>query len=108
MTDLLDLARAWAAEDPDPQTKAELLDLVERAGDPLVMAELADRFDGTLEFGTAGVGAALGAGRNRMTGVVVTGAAPGLPAYPTEHDGGSVVIGYAARHNSDVFATDTA
>jgi phosphomannomutase len=106
-TDLLERARAWAAEDPDPVTRAELDRLVE-SGD---IDELADRFDGTLEFGTAGLRGELGAGSNRMNRVVVIRAAAGLAAYL--HDQGapreaSVVIGYDARHNSDVFARDTA
>ena len=44
-------------------------------------AELADRFNGTLEFGTAGLRGALGAGSNRMNRVVVTRTAAGLAAY---------------------------
>jgi phosphomannomutase len=108
--DLLSRARAWAAEDPDPQTKAELEQViadVEAGGED---ADLADRFAGTLEFGTAGLRGALGAGSNRMNRVVVTRAAAGLAAYLTDtgHGGGSVVIGFDARHNSDVFARDTA
>ena len=74
-------------------------------------ADLADRFAGTLEFGTAGLRGALGAGPNRMNRVVVLRAAAGLAAYlrDTGAAGGSpVVIGYDARHNSDVFARDTA
>ncbi len=106
--DLLERARAWAAEDPDPATVAELEQLV-AAGDT---AELADRFSGTLEFGTAGLRGALGAGPNRMNRVVVLRAAAGLAAYLQDvgavTDGASVVIGYDARHNSDVFARDTA
>jgi len=109
MSELLDRARAWAAEDPDPQTEAELEQLIEQAAtDPAAEAELADRFAGTLEFGTAGLRGALGAGPNRMNRVVVTRAAAGLAAYLAKRGGGSVVIGYDARHNSDVFATDTA
>ncbi|WP_457206000.1 phospho-sugar mutase [Nocardioides sp. P5_C9_2] len=109
-THLLDLARAWAAEDPDPATRAELEAVVadvDAGGDT---ADLADRFAGTLEFGTAGLRGALGAGSNRMNRVVVIRAAAGLAAYlqDTGAGGGTVVIGYDARHNSDVFARDTA
>ncbi len=105
-TALLDRARAWAAADPDATTREELERIVaevEAGGDP---ADLVDRFDGTLEFGTAGLRGALGAGPNRMNRVVVLRAAAGLAAHLGP--GGSVVIGYDARHLSDVFAEDTA
>ncbi|MFC4784229.1 phospho-sugar mutase [Nocardioides sp. MAHUQ-72] len=108
---LLDRARAWAAEDPDEQTRAELEQIVEAVAGGADAADLADRFDGTLEFGTAGLRGALGAGPNRMNRVVVTRAAAGLAAYLKDNGAGregSVVIGYDARHNSDVFARDTA
>jgi phosphomannomutase len=111
-TELIARARAWAADDPDPVTRAELEALIEQGES----AELADRFDGTLEFGTAGLRGELGAGSNRMNRVVVTRAAAGLAAYLKEHSlkdpgagrGAAVVIGYDARHNSDVFGRDTA
>jgi phosphomannomutase len=109
LTPLLEQARAWAAEDPDEHTRAELEALVD-AAERGEETDLADRFAGTLEFGTAGLRGALGAGPNRMNRVVVTRAAAGLAAYlkDTGHAGGSVVIGFDARHNSDVFARDTA
>jgi phosphomannomutase len=105
MTDLIERARAWAAEDPDAETRAELEALIEAED----LTELEDCFDGTLEFGTAGLRGALGAGPNRMNRVVVIRAAAGLAAYLKDTVGtGSVVIGYDARRNSDVFARDTA
>src|SRR5437868_11332976 len=104
MSDLIERARAWAAEDPDPATKAELEALLERGES----ADLADRFGSRLEFGTAGLRGALGAGPNRMNRVVVTQAAAGLAAYTKAHGGRAVVVGYDARHKSDVFARDTA
>jgi phosphomannomutase len=104
---LLAAARAWVTEDPDPVTRAELEELV-AAG---VGEELRDRFAGTLAFGTAGLRGALGAGPNRMNRVVVLRAAAGLARYLLDEGaapGDAVVIGYDARHNSDVFARDTA
>ncbi|HSJ59748.1 MAG TPA: phospho-sugar mutase [Jiangellaceae bacterium] len=109
MTDLLARAREWLAEDPDPDTHKELAGLVERAeaGDTDGAAELADRFAGRLEFGTAGLRGALGAGPNRMNRAVVIRAAAGLADYVLEHGGRSVVVGYDARYKSDQFARDT-
>nr|WP_202512041.1 phospho-sugar mutase [Streptomyces sp. SID3343] len=114
MSDVIETARAWLAEDPDPDTRAELEALLEaddREG-------LADRFAGLLQFGTAGLRGELGAGPNRMNRAVVIRAAAGLAAYlktayvtdtvapPTTRN--SVVIGFDARHKSDAFARDTA
>jgi phosphomannomutase len=113
-SDLLARARAWAADDPDATTRAEveaLVTAVEADPDGDAAADLADRFDGTLEFGTAGLRGALGGGTNRMNRVVVIRAAAGLAAYLKDNGAGpddAVVIGYDARYNSDVFAEDTA
>ena len=108
---LLERARAWAAEDPDPATAAQLRALVQQVedGDPAAAADLADRFAGTLEFGTAGLRGALGPGPNRMNRAVVVRAAAGLAAHLLAGGGSpSVVIGYDARHGSAEFARDTA
>ena len=107
---LLDTARAWLAEDSDPATAAELEALITlaEAGDTDAADELADAFDGTLQFGTAGLRGRLGPGSNRMNRIVVARAAAGLAAYLVAHGGTSVVIGYDARRNSEVFARDTA
>ncbi len=110
MTEVLEQARAWLAEDPDLDTRVELAELLElaEAGDSVALADLGDRFAGRLEFGTAGLRGALGAGPNRMNRVVVIRAAAGLASYLRAHGGESVVIGFDARHKSDVFARDTA
>jgi len=103
--DLLERARDWLTQDPDPATRAELQALID-ADDT---AELEDRFSGRLQFGTAGLRGALGAGPNRMNRVIVAQAAAGLAAFLVEREASpSVVVGYDARHNSDVFARDTA
>ncbi len=110
VSSLLETARAWVADDPDDQTRAELEAVIADVEAGGAADDLRDRFAGTLEFGTAGLRGALGAGSNRMNRVVVTRAAAGLAAYlrDTGAGRGSVVIGYDARHNSDVFARDTA
>ena len=102
MADYRAQASAWLAQDPDPETRDELAALL-KAGDD---AALADRFGVKLEFGTAGLRGELGAGPNRMNRVTVLRAAAGLAA--RLGPGTSVVIGYDARHKSDVFARDTA
>ncbi|MCK8680965.1 phospho-sugar mutase [Streptomyces lichenis] len=104
--ELVARARAWLAEDPDAETREELAGLIE-AGDT---AALADRFSGTLQFGTAGLRGELGAGPMRMNRAVVIRAAAGLAAYLKSKGeaGGLVVVGYDARHKSADFARDTA
>ena len=109
--ELLERATSWRDDDPDAVTRAELDAVIEAAasGDAEVGADLADRFVGMLEFGTAGLRGALGAGPNRMNRAVVIRAGAGLTAYLKETEPHPlVVIGLDARHNSDVFAADTA
>jgi phosphomannomutase len=110
-----ELARAiarWTGQDPDPQTRQQLDELLTAvdAGDSHALAELVDAFSSRLQFGTAGLRGALGAGPNRMNRVVVGQATAGLSNYLLDHEfaGGKVIIGYDARHNSNVFARDTA
>jgi len=116
LTALTARARAWQAEDPDPETHEELGKLIEAEDHE----ELAARFAGTLQFGTAGLRGELGAGPMRMNRSVVIRAAAGLAAYllgpasphGTEPGSGTglplVVIGYDARHKSLDFARETA
>jgi phosphomannomutase len=103
MTDLRTAALSWIAEDPDPRTRAELSRLLAVKD----WDEIGDRFAGRLQFGTAGLRGALGAGPNRMNRATVTRAAAGLAAWLVARGGGRVVVGYDARHDSDMFAIDT-
>jgi phosphomannomutase len=101
----------WIDQDPDPVTKAQLTDLLLVAQtDSTALAELQDAFSAPLEFGTAGLRGALGAGPNRMNRITVLQAASGLAKYLVQQGfvGKKVVIGFDARYNSDVFAKDTA
>jgi phosphomannomutase len=103
--------QSWVQQDPDPVTKAQLTELLNAAQtDQAALLELQDAFVAPLEFGTAGLRGALGAGPNRMNRVTVLQAASGLAQYLVQQGfaGKKVVIGFDARYNSDVFAADTA
>ena len=110
--DLRHTIGAWVEQDPDAATRKRTDALLREAadGDASAAAELIDAFTGRLEFGTAGLRGALGPGPNRMNRVVVGQAAAGLATYLLDHGlaGGRVLVGFDARHNSDVFAADTA
>ena len=113
---LLTTARAWLAAEPDADLRDELgaLILAAERGDA---AGLAERFDGRLQFGTAGLRAAVAPGPMRMNRLVVRQAAAGLGQWllDREADGTipdaarrGVVIAHDARRKSDLFADDTA
>lgn len=98
-------AKSWHDQDPDPETRAEIEKLIAEADEQ----GLADRFGQRLGFGTAGLRGELGAGPNRMNRVLVAQAAVGIGRYlKANFDDPSVVIGFDARKNSDVFAKDSA
>ena len=103
--ELVAQAEAWLAQDPDPETRAELAALV-RARSP----ELAERFAGPLEFGTAGLRGIIGAGETRMNRAVVRRTTAGLASYLLAEGGaeGGVVVGYDGRRLSRELAEDTA
>jgi phosphomannomutase len=98
-------AIAWLNQDPDPETRSELQELIDNDD----LQGLQSRFHTRLEFGTAGLRGELGAGPNRMNRVLVAQTAAGLGQYLlNQNQTASVVIGYDGRHNSDVFAKDSA
>ena len=111
MNALFSKAQDWLNQDPDQETRAELEQLLSQAksGNAEAQAELTNRFDGRLQFGTAGLRGRLQAGSMGMNRVLVAQAAGGLAAYLKDYDKTpSIVIGYDGRKNSDVFARDTA
>ncbi|UJR78788.1 Phosphoglucomutase phosphomannomutase alpha beta alpha domain i [Sandaracinus amylolyticus] len=105
--DLRARAQAWIADDPDTAMRDELSALM-IAGD---WKEIADRFAGRLEFGTAGLRGVLGAGPNRMNRAVVRAASAGLCAYleQTTSDAKErgITIGYDGRRLSLELARET-
>ncbi|WP_207346159.1 phospho-sugar mutase [Arthrobacter sp. E3] len=114
---LSEVALQWAGTDPEPAMAAQLRELVGQSPtDATAAADLADCFSGGLQFGTAGLRAAMGPGPNRMNRTVVRRAAAGVAAHLLDlaaaHDAGPysprAVIGFDARHHSSVFAQETA
>jgi phosphomannomutase len=106
---------AWIADDPDERDRRELTELLnaEGAGADEAGAELADRFGGRLEFGTAGLRGAVAAGPNRMNRAVVRATTAALAGWLLGRDEGlardrGVVIGCDARHRSEEFAEEAA
>ncbi|EQA05589.1 putative phosphomannomutase [Glaesserella parasuis 12939] len=111
METLFQVAQNWLDQDPDLETRAELEQLISqaKANDAKAQAELASRFDGRLQFGTAGLRGRLQAGSMGMNRVLVAQAAGGLAEFLKGYDKEpSIVLGYDGRKNSDVFARDTA
>lgn len=102
---------AWIADDPDEADRAELTALLADDSDQAA-AELADRFAGRLEFGTAGLRGAVAAGPNRMNRAIVRATTAALAGWLRDRDPASpeagVVIGCDARHRSDQFADEAA
>ncbi len=107
MSDLIDRARSWISQDPDPRTRAELEAVID-SGDT---AELEQRMNTELEFGTAGIRGKVGAGPGRMNRAVVIRTTYGLARFLESSAGaaspGRVVVGFDARPSSRQFAEDT-
>lgn len=113
----MSVAERWAAEDPDRQTKAETLALLNLIplGDDEAARTVVSQFGGRLTFGTAGLRGEVGPGPARMNRAVVMQTSAGFARYLLERaergeteSTPSIVIGFDARLNSDVFARDAA
>lgn len=106
--DIADKARAWADADCDANAQAELRELLDSGRE----AELRERFQGPLVFGTAGLRGLVGAGESRMNRAVVRRATWGvgkrvLASIARAAERG-VVIGFDGRRMSREFAEDAA
>ncbi len=98
----------WLVRDPEDWTRDELKNLLAKGDE----AELAKRFAGRLEFGTAGLRGFFGAGPMRMNRLVVRETSAGLAAYlketVPEAEKKGIAIAYDGRHFSAEFAQDAA
>src|SRR5690625_276773 len=110
-------AERWAAEDPDRALKAETVALLNMIplGDDEAARAVVSQFGNRLSFGTAGLRGELGPGPGRMNRAVVMQTSAGFARLLLERaerneaaTPPSVVIGFDARVNSDVFARDAA
>ena len=105
---MMEKVTQWLQRDPDPRTREELQDLIDKKMDD----ELKDRFGCRLAFGTAGLRGTVGAGPNRMNRLVIQETATGLGHYLINQIDNAnqrgVVIGYDGRPDSKQFAHDTA
>ena len=91
----------WLSGDYDEETKATIRKMTEE--------ELVDGFYTNLSFGTGGLRGIMGVGTNRMNIYTVRAATQGLANYLKQHrKPHSVIIGYDSRHNSRLFAEESA
>jgi len=106
MNSLLEQARLWLTEDPDPETRSELQELLDSDNEPAI----AERFGPRLDFGTAGIRGVLGAGPGRMNRANVRLVTAGLAKVLLEQVPGAaargVVVGRDARILSPELASD--
>ncbi|GDY29170.1 phospho-sugar mutase [Gandjariella thermophila] len=110
--DVRDAAFRWIADDPDPDTRAELQAVLAAAlaGDGTAAADVRDRMAGALAFGTAGLRGPVRAGPNGMNRAVVLRTTAGVVDWLRGHGrtGGVVVVGRDARHGSAAFGAAAA
>ena len=106
LDEALEIANKWLINDPDQTTKVETEKLISD-GD----IQLIQRFTNCLVFGTAGMRGVRGAGPMRMNRVMVrvvaTAIAQELLSDNERDEPPLVVVGYDARHKSQIFAQDS-
>lgn len=97
--------QSWLNGDYDLETKEEIKHL--QKTNP---KELNDAFYTDLSFGTGGLRGIMGIGSNRMNVYTVRAATQGLANYllTQTNQTPSVLIGYDSRHNSKLFAEESA
>ncbi len=105
---IVERAERWLADDPDPATRRELKQLLDRND----LDALHDRFDSSLAFRSASFRGLLGVGPNRMNRVTVIRATAGLCAWlrqqlPNAAERG-ICVGFDGRRMSRELATDAA
>jgi phosphomannomutase len=95
----------WLTGPFDAQTKKEVRQLLNTP------EAVADAFFSDLSFGTGGLRALMGPGTNRLNIYTIRMATQGLAHYLIQHHQQpqlAVVIGFDSRHNSELFARETA
>ena len=97
----LEIAKKWLLNDPDEITRSETQNLISESGDEIIR-----RFGGSLLFGTAGIRGPRGAGPMRMNRLMVRVVASAIAKKLLEDTQNDevplVVVGYDARHQSQV------
>ena len=111
LAELFDRVRSYIAGDVEGTDLSSRLSSAE-AGNAAALADLEERFQGPLRFGTAGLRGLMGPGEHRMNRATVLRATDGLVRYliettPDARDRG-LVIGRDGRHRSEEFQADVA
>lgn len=95
----------WLKPPFDEKTRSEVQDLIKQGTDAV-----RDAFFTSLSFGTGGMRGIMGAGTTRINTYTIRMATQGLANYIKKHVKGeaSVFVGFDSRHNSKLFADETA
>lgn len=97
--------KRWLEGPYDEKTKEEIRTLQKTSPEKLV-----DAFYKRLSFGTGGLRGLMGVGSNRMNVYTVRAAGQGLASYILKQNtkNPAIIVGYDSRHNSRLFAEETA